>query len=203
MRLPSKLLLASANPAKARELAEVLAARLGGDVELVPRPADVPEVAEDQPDFEGNARLKAVALCGATGQAALADDSGLEVDALDGRPGVRSARFAGESADDAANVSKLLSELGELGAGDPGRRARFRCVIVVVAPDGGELVASGTVEGTIAAQQRGESGFGYDPVFVPDDGDGRTFAEMTSDEKHSISHRGRALSELAGQFTIP
>ncbi len=76
-------------------------------------------------------------------------------------------------------------------------------MIVVVAPDGGELVASGTVEGTIAAQQRGESGFGYDPVFVPDDGDGRTFAEMTSDEKHSISHRGQALSELAGQFTIP
>jgi XTP/dITP diphosphohydrolase len=205
VRLPDRLVLASANPKKAAELAEVLADVLGGagaDVELLPRPDDVPEVVEDAPDFAGNARLKAAALAAATGVAALADDSGLEVDALGGAPGVRSARFAGESATDADNVARVLSELASAGAAGPAqRRARFRCVIVVRTPGGDEVVAEGAVEGTIAAVPAGDGGFGYDPVFVPDEGDGRTFAQMSAGEKHAISHRGRALRSLAAHLT--
>lgn len=186
-----QVVLASANPKKAAEIAEILADR----VHLVPRPPDVPEVVEDADTLVGNARLKARALVDATGLAALADDSGLEVDALDGAPGVRSARYAGEGGDDGRNVDKLLRALAE--RPDPAERtARFRAVVVLVRPDGRELVAEGTVEGTIATTPRGVGGFGYDPVFVPSDGDGRTFAEMTSDEKHAISHRGRALAAL-------
>jgi XTP/dITP diphosphohydrolase len=151
---------------------------------------------EDAEDFVGNARTKAVALHVATGEAALADDSGLEVDGLDGAPGVRSARYAGEHATDADNVSKLREALASLPEGDPGRRARFRCAVVLVTDDVEELVAEGAVEGRIVDAPRGDGGFGYDPVFVPDDGDGRTFAEMTSEEKHALSHRGRALAAL-------
>jgi XTP/dITP diphosphohydrolase len=202
--VPGRIVLASANPAKAAELAEVLADVLGGDpdsaVELLGRPADVADVVEDQPDFEGNARLKARAIRDATGIAALADDSGLEVDGLEGRPGVRSARFAGEHARDEDNVALLLSMLGGVVDGNPRRAARFRCVIVLAMPDGSEFVAEGTVEGRITTEPRGSSGFGYDPVFVPVEGDGRTFAEMTAAEKHAISHRGRALRELGRQL---
>ena len=204
MTVPGRIVLASANPAKAAELAEVLADVLGGDpdsaVELLGRPPDVADVVEDQPDFEGNARLKARAIRDATGMAALADDSGLEVDGLDGRPGVRSARFAGEHAGDEDNVALLLSMLGGVVDGHPRRAARFRCVIVLAMPDGSELVAEGTVEGRITTEPRGSSGFGYDPVFVPVEGDGRTFAEMTAAEKHAISHRGRALRDLGRQL---
>ena len=202
-RLPERIVLASANPKKAAEMAEIfdeigLAAN-GRAVELLPRPAEVPEVVEDADDFSGNARLKAVALCEATGLPALADDSGLEVDALGGAPGVHSARYAGPGSDDAANLELLLAELGREGATGPSaRRARFRTAIVLRWPDGAELVADGVVEGTIAAEPRGHGGFGYDPVFVPDDGDGRTFAQMSAEEKHAISHRGRALRALAG-----
>ncbi|MGI9579063.1 MAG: RdgB/HAM1 family non-canonical purine NTP pyrophosphatase [Microthrixaceae bacterium] len=200
-----KIVLASANPAKAAELREVLDDVLGdvlGDkaLELVPRPAELPEVVEDKPDFLGNARLKAEAIRDATGETALADDSGLEVDGLDGRPGVVSARFAGEGATDTDNVALLLSLLGGATVGDPRRRARFRCTIVLAMADGTELVAEGAVEGQIVTAARGESGFGYDPVFVPEEGDGRTFAEMSSSEKHEISHRGRALRALAEQL---
>lgn len=201
MHLPSPVVLASANPAKARELAEVLEARFGDAIELRARPEDVPEVIEDAADFEGNARLKAVALCSATGMAALADDSGLEVDGLGGAPGVRSARFAGDGASDADNLTRLLSQLSGVPPGAPQRRARFRCVIVLAEPSGREVVASGTAEGRIVDAPRGGSGFGYDPVFVPDEGDGRTFAEMTPREKHEISHRGRALAALAEALT--
>lgn len=201
MRVPPRIVLASANPAKASELAEVLADALGPtSVELLQRPAGLPEVVEDQPDFEGNARLKAVAIRDATGDAAIADDSGLEVDGLDSRPGVRSARFAGDEADDADNVKLLTSLLGGVPEADPRRRARFRCAIVLAMADGSELVATGTVEGHIVAEPRGSDGFGYDPVFVPDEGDGRTFAEMSSGEKHAISHRGRALRALAARL---
>jgi XTP/dITP diphosphohydrolase len=189
------LVCASANPHKVDEIAAVL----GDAVILLPRPADVPDVVEDADTFEGNARLKAVALCAATGRAAVADDTGLEVDALGGAPGVRSARFAGEPADDVANVAKLLADLAALPAGTP-RTARFRTVALVRRPDGREVVAEGTVEGHIAASPRGSRGFGYDPVFVPDDGDGRTFAEMSAEEKNAISHRGRAFRALAVQL---
>jgi XTP/dITP diphosphohydrolase len=188
---PERVVLASANPKKAAELRELL----GTAFDLVPRPAEVPEVVEDGATFEANARLKAVALAAATGLTALADDSGLEVDALDGRPGVHSARYSGADATDAANVDLLLRELAPHPDPDD-RRARFRCVVVLRRPDGEELVADGTVAGHIAPAPRGTGGFGYDPVFVPDEGDGRTFGEMEPAEKHAISHRGRALAEL-------
>jgi XTP/dITP diphosphohydrolase len=198
--IPARIVLASANPKKVDELRAILADATSG-TELLPRPDDVAEVVEDAPDFVGNARLKARALCAATGESALADDSGLEVAALGGAPGVRSARFAGDDATDADNVALVLGELRRAGAlGAAERRARFRCVVVLVHPDGSELVADGTVDGDIAAGPRGGGGFGYDPVFVPDDGDGRTFAEMTAAEKHAISHRGRALRSLVDQL---
>ena len=190
-----ELVLASANPHKVAEIAAILEAELGADVVLRARPPDVDDVDEDAPDLVGNARLKALAMCEATGLGAVSDDTGLEVDALGGEPGVRSARFAGEPPDDAANVSLVLERLTR--SGDGARRARFRTVALVRFPDGSELVAGGSVEGRICDRPRGEAGFGYDPVFVPDDGDGRTFAEMTADEKHAISHRGRAFRALA------
>ncbi len=200
LHVPERIVLASANPAKARELAEVIARDLGAEVTLEPRPDWVPEVLEDAPDFEGNARLKAVALCEATGVAALSDDSGLEVEGLGGRPGVRSARYAGEAATDRDNLERLLAELSEFPSGAPERSARFRCVVVLRFPDGDEVVASGSVEGRIATAASGDGGFGYDPVFVPDDGDNRSFAQMEPAEKHRISHRGRALSALVAQL---
>ncbi len=189
------IVLASANPKKAAEIVEILGAYL----ELVPRPAEVPDVVEDADTFEGNSRLKAAALVAATGLAAVADDSGLEVDALGGAPGVWSARYAGEDATDQDNVDKLLAALAD--RPDPAdRTARFQAVVVLRHPDGLELVAAGTVEGRIADAPRGPGGFGYDPVFIPDQGDGRTFGEMTQDEKHAISHRGSALRNLLAQL---
>ena len=185
------MVLASANAHKAAEIEAIV----GGRLHLVPRPAEVPDVVEDADTFEGNARLKAVAVTSATGEAALADDSGLEVDALDGAPGVWSARYAGPGATDDANVVKLLAALADRPeAAD--RRARFRSVVVLHRPDGSEVVAAGTVSGSIADRPRGDGGFGYDPVFVPDGGDGSTFAELDPDAKHAISHRGRALHAL-------
>lgn len=199
MTLPERIVVASANPKKAAELAELLSTL---PVEVVPRPPEVPEVIEDGDTFEDNARLKAVALAAATGTAALADDSGLQVDALDGAPGVHSARYAGASATDADNVELLLAELGSLGADEAGARtARFRCVLVLRWPDGAELVADGVVEGHICGAPSGDGGFGYDPVFVPADGDGRTFAQMSTAEKQAISHRGRALRALVARLT--
>jgi XTP/dITP diphosphohydrolase len=192
---PLRLVLASANPDKAAEIAEVLGAAL--EVELVPRPHNVPEVIEDGDTLLDNARLKAVALVAATGLPAVADDTGLEVDALGGAPGVYSARYAGEHATYGDNVAKLLSELGALPNAGSDRRARFRTVALAAFPDGTEVWTEGTVEGVISAEGRGGAGFGYDPIFVPQDGDGRTFAQMSSDEKHRISHRGRAFRALA------
>jgi XTP/dITP diphosphohydrolase len=183
-----RLVCASANPDKVAEIAAIL----GPTVELVPRPADVPEVVEDADTLEGNARLKARAVAVATGQPALADDTGLEVAALGGAPGVYAARYSGAGATYADNRAKLLTEL----AGGPDRRASFRTVVMVAWPDGSELAAEGVCDGTIAEQERGERGFGYDPVFVPDDGDGRTFAEMSDGEKNALSHRARALRNL-------
>ncbi|MEA3077144.1 MAG: XTP/dITP diphosphohydrolase [Actinomycetota bacterium] len=184
-------MLASANPDKASEIAAILVG-----FELVPRPADVADVEETGSTLEDNARLKARALVDATGLPAVADDTGLEVFALGGAPGVYSARYAGEDATYADNVAKLVSALD----GVDDRRARFRTVALALFPDGREVVAEGVVDGVIAVAPRGEAGFGYDAVFVPADGDGRTFAEMSSDEKHAVSHRGRAFRSLASRL---
>jgi XTP/dITP diphosphohydrolase len=191
-----RIVLATANPDKAAELAAILRDAVDGDVELVERPAGVAEVEETGATHEENPRVKAVALVDATGLAAIADDTGLEVAALGGAPGVFSARYAGEDATYGDNVDKLLAELE--GATD--RRARFRTVVLLRRPDGSEVVGEGVVAGVITTSPRGSDGFGYDPVFIPDDGDRRTFAEMTSTEKHAISHRGRALRALAAQL---
>jgi XTP/dITP diphosphohydrolase len=194
-----KLVVATANPDKAAEIRAVLL-DAGLDVDLVPRPADVPEVAETGTTLEENARLKAVALCEATGLPAVADDTGLEVDALDGAPGVYSARYAGDDATYADNVDKLLGALE--GVDEAARTARFTTVALAHWPDGREVAAIGDVEGVIATGARGDGGFGYDPLFIPEEGDGCTFAEMSSDEKHRVSHRGRAFRTLADGLRI-
>ena len=185
-----ELVCASANPDKVAEMAEVLA----GHAVLLPRPEGIGEVAEDADDLIGNAMLKAVAVCEFAGAAALADDTGLEVDALDGAPGARSARYAGPDAGYAHNLARLLAELRDVPV--PQRTARFKTVAVVCFPDGTARAAEGVVDGVIATEPRGTGGFGYDPVFVPAEGDGRTFSEMGPAAKHAISHRGRALRAL-------
>jgi XTP/dITP diphosphohydrolase len=190
----TRFVLASANPDKAREITDVLR-EAQTDVELAPRPDDMDEVDETGATLEDNARLKAVALCAAMQLPAIADDTGLEVEALDGRPGVRSARYAGDSASYADNVAKLLRELAGLPLEH--RAARFSTVAIARWPDGREVAALGTVDGVITDAPRGQHGFGYDPVFVPLEGDGRTFAEMAPSEKHAVSHRGRAFRTLA------
>lgn len=153
------------------------------------------EPAEDADTFEGNALIKALAAHEHTGLAVLADDSGLAVDALDGAPGVYSARYAGVHGDDAANNEKLLRELE--GVSDDRRTARFVCSLAFVDEDGTQTFASGTIEGRIAHGLSGEGGFGYDPLFLPDEFAGaKSLAEVTQDEKNAISHRGNALREL-------
>jgi XTP/dITP diphosphohydrolase len=188
-----RLVCASANPDKVAEIRAILQE---SDIELLPRPDGLPDIAEDAETLEGNARLKARALCRATGLAAVADDTGLEVESLGGAPGVRSARFAGDDATYVDNVMKLLDALSDLPEPEE-RSARFRTVAMARFPDGREVMADGAVEGTIAPVPRGDNGFGYDPVFVPNESDGRTFAEMSAAEKHAISHRGRAFRALA------
>jgi XTP/dITP diphosphohydrolase len=188
-----RFVCASANPDKVAEMQAVLAPF---GIELLARPADLPDVVEDAPTLEGNARLKAVAVCEATGQPALADDTGLEVDALGGGPGVFTARFAGERATYADNVRKLLDALADVPEPEE-RMARFRTVALARFPDGREVLAAGWVDGTIALEARGPHGFGYDPVFEPVECEGRTFAEITAEEKNGISHRARALRTLA------
>lgn len=189
------LVLATANPDKVAEITAILST--SDSLELLARPAEVEEVEETGATLVENAGLKARALCVATGKAAVADDTGLEVDALGGAPGVYSARFAGEGATYADNVVKLLGELAALADEGGERRARFTTVALVTFPDGQEVWAQGNVEGRITAEPRGTGGFGYDPVFAPDEGDGRTFAEMSIEEKHACSHRGRAFRALA------
>jgi XTP/dITP diphosphohydrolase len=190
------LVVASANPDKAAEITDILGPVPG--LRLHPRPAAVPDVPETGTTLVDNARLKAVALAAATGMAAVADDTGLEVDALGGAPGVYSARFSGEHATYTDNVAKLLSELERVGALSPERRAAtFRTVAFVAYPDGGEVWAEGMVDGVITAAPAGDAGFGYDPVFAPGGLGGQTFAQMSPAEKHAISHRGRAFRALA------
>lgn len=189
-----RLVVATANLDKAREIRAVLE-HAGANIDLVPRPDDVPEVEETGSTLVENARLKAEALRDATGHATLGEDTGLEVDALGGAPGIFSARYAGEDATYADNVAKLLHEVDKVRRAS--RTARFRTAVVLAQPDGSELVAEGVVEGVITMEARGTGGFGYDSVFAPAGAGGRTFAELEPDHKHAISHRGRALRALA------
>lgn len=187
--------LATANPHKAHEMREVLAP-LG--FTLLERPEHVAEVDESEATLEGNALLKARALVRATGTPAIADDTGLFVDALSGRPGVYSARYAGERASYADNVAKLLDELS--GTDASARTASFRTVIAVAYPNGDEFWVDGALSGRILDTPRGLHGFGYDPVFAPDESDGRSLAELSPEEKNSLSHRGRALRAIASRL---
>jgi XTP/dITP diphosphohydrolase len=192
--MTTRFVLATANPDKAAEITAVLR---DADVaiEIEPRDPRLPPVPETGETLEDTARLKVLDACERTGLPAIADDTGLEVDALGGAPGVHTARFAGESATYGDNVRLLLERLA--GVDPANRTARFATVAIARWPDGREVAAIGTVEGTIATAARGEGGFGYDPVFIPTEGDGRTFAEMGTDEKHACSHRGRAFRTLA------
>jgi XTP/dITP diphosphohydrolase len=183
-----RFVLATKNPHKVAEMTTILG-RLLPKAEIVVGP-DWSDVDETGTTLEDNARLKARAVSAATGLPALADDTGLEVDALDGAPGVHAARFAGADADHAANRELLLRRL----EGVSDRRARFRTVVILARPDGAETVAEGVLEGTITLTERGHGGFGYDPVFAVD---GRTLAEMPHDEKNALSHRFAALEALA------
>lgn len=186
-----KAVLASRNRHKAEQVALLLP-----DVELVPLDDIAPGLVLEEPydTFEDNALAKARAVVTATGLPAVADDSGLEVDALDGAPGVRSARYAGADATDEANNAKLVAALA--GTREDARSCRYRCVAVFVAPDGRELLASGSCEGTVVLEGRGTLGFGYDPHVVPE-GETRTMGEIPLDEKLRFSHRGRAFRALA------
>jgi XTP/dITP diphosphohydrolase len=187
------LVLASSNPGKLRELRALLAPV---QVQLITQESlGIAPAEETGTSFLANAVLKARHAAARTGLPALADDSGLEVDALGGRPGVRSARFAGEGASDAANLERLLAELEEVPAA--ARQARYQCIIACVrdAADAAPLIASGTWEGHIVHAPLGEGGFGYDPVFMPA-GETRTAAQLPAEQKNAVSHRAQALRAL-------
>lgn len=176
------------------KLAEFSAMLGGSGVEVLPLPAGAAAPEESGVTLAENALIKAEACHQAYGGLAVADDSGLFVDALGGAPGVHSARYAGAAADDAANRELLLAELAEVPEGLRG--AEFRCVLCLVDCEGEPRYFQGVVRGSIAFAERGSNGFGYDPLFVPEEGDGRTFAEMEPSEKDTISHRGRAIARL-------
>ncbi len=190
--MPKTLLIGSNNPGKARELAELLEG-LPWEVKSLRDFPPAPEPEESGTTFEENALLKARYFCERYQVAVVADDSGLEVDALNGAPGVYSARYAGEPADHAKNNEKLLDALAETPWHE--RTARFVCCAVFLAPDTEPHIEYGTVEGHIAMECFGGQGFGYDPLFVPE-GHDRTFGEMENAEKHRMSHRGRALQKI-------
>jgi XTP/dITP diphosphohydrolase len=217
---PIRLVLATGNPGKIRELTDLL----GDRFTIEPRPMDLAETVEDGKTLLENATKKAVEVFAHSGAMALADDTGLFVKSLGGKPGVRSARYAGRRADDAANRARLLTELASVRDGPDSRRAYFETVVVVVgAPTGtagsaGDevdgagprsgpevtqlvpLVGRGRVYGHVVTEERGGSGFGYDALFQPDGVDGRTFAEMSLAEKQAISHRSRALAQVREQL---
>ena len=184
-----KLIIATRNRHKLEEIKTLFHAP-GLDIVSALDYPDLPDVIEDGRTFEENAVKKAMTLALATGHWALGDDSGLEVDALGGAPGVYSARYAGEPTDYAANNRKLLRELDQVSD----RRARFRCVVALASPAGRAQVLEGRCDGRIIHEGRGAAGFGYDPLFVPD-GFEQTFAEMAGEAKNRISHRGRALEK--------
>jgi XTP/dITP diphosphohydrolase len=191
-----KVVLATANRDKAAEIVALISQACGSRIELLLRPARVPSVEETGDTLEENALIKAKALVLATRLPAMADDTGLEVEALGGAPGVHTARYSGEGATYESNVAKLLAEM----EGVAERAARFRTVAALLWPDGRQLLAEGSVDGEIALEARGSEGFGYDPVFVPAGAGGRTFAEMSQEEKNELSHRGRAFRALAARL---
>jgi XTP/dITP diphosphohydrolase len=185
---------ATRNAHKVDEVRRILRSA-GVDVDLIPLPADAPDVVESGASFAANALIKARSAALHTGLAAIADDSGLCVDALHGMPGIHSARWSGRHGDDAANVSLLLGQLAETPA--IRRGAQFVCAAVVVDPQSGaEHVVEGVLEGRVIDEIRGAGGFGYDPIFIPD-GQTVTTAEMTAEDKDAISHRGKAFRALA------
>ena len=185
-----QLVCASANPDKVAEIQIIL----NGAVDLLPRPNDVPDVVENATTLIGNARLKARAICAASGMPAVADDTGLFVDALGGEPGVETAYFAGPNASYADNRAKMLHALN--GVPMARRTASFRTVVLVAFPNGRELAVQGICCGFISEEERAGRGFGYDPLFIPSEAGGRTFSAMEADEKHMLSHRGRAFRAL-------
>jgi XTP/dITP diphosphohydrolase len=187
-----RLVLASRNEHKLRELAQLI------PYQLDPLPDEIQLPPEAGTTFADNALGKARAAAAATGRPAIADDSGIEAAALNGAPGVWSARFAGENASDEENLAKLLHDVPR----DGDRRVAYVCALVYVEPGGREELVHGRCEGTLALEPRGDGGFGYDPAFVPGDypGDERTMAELSPEEKDAISHRGRAARALAGKL---
>jgi XTP/dITP diphosphohydrolase len=190
------LLVATRNEHKLRELRELLPG-----VELDPLPREVELPPEEWQTFSENALGKARAAHAATGRPAIADDSGIEAYGLDGRPGVRSARYAGENASDEENLDKLIEEVGR----QEDRRVAYVCEIALVDEGGNESIFEGRCQGTLATEPRGTGGFGYDPAFIPEDtgpDDHRTMAELTPWEKNAISHRGRAARELATHLGV-
>lgn len=187
MNAPRRVVLATGNAHKAAEVAEIL----GDGWQVVPYATDVDETGDT---FEANALLKARAAVAATGEMALADDSGIEIDHLDGAPGVHSARWT----DEGDWIPRVLRELD--GVADDERGARYVAAVAAVWPDGREEVVRGAVEGRIATGPRGDGGFGYDPIMIPTEGDGRTFGEMADAEKHAISHRARAMAAIRSRL---
>ena len=188
-----RIVLATHNLGKVVEMRRILdAAGITGVELLTADDVEAPDVEETEDTFVGNALLKASSTAAATGLACLADDSGLEVDALGGEPGVRSARYAGRHGDDEANLRLVLERMHGVGQ----RAARFVCVAALAAPDGRTWTATGAVEGVLTESPRGTNGFGYDPIFQPS-GEQRTTAEMEPDEKDAISHRGKAFRAIA------
>lgn len=191
--LPEKILIATGNQGKVKEIRDLVK-----DVPIVflslSDIGDAPEVIEDGLTFEENALKKARTLAVATGLVTLADDSGLCLDALDGRPGVHSARYAGEDASDAEKCARILQEMENVS--EHNRSARFVCVMALVTPEGEEMMFRGSCEGTITREPRGTGGFGYDPIFYFEEA-GCTFAEMDRQSKNQVSHRGRALRAFA------
>jgi XTP/dITP diphosphohydrolase len=192
---PARIAIASRNAHKLREIGRICADWPVEWLTVEDHEGPWPEVEETGSSYLENALLKARAGAAALGEPALADDSGIEVDALGGRPGPRSARFAGEDATDERNLEELIRALK--GVPGPGRTARYRCVAVLALPGGQELHAEGNCEGILVPKPRGARGFGYDPIFVPAGWD-QTMAELTDEEKDRISHRGRALRALRG-----
>jgi XTP/dITP diphosphohydrolase len=202
MGFPPRIAIASRNPGKVREILQICT---DWPVEWVTDASAWPDVEETGSSYLENARLKAEAIGAAAGLAALAEDSGIEVDALGGAPGLRSARFAGEGATDAENLEQLVARIRGASAAD--RTARYRCVAVCTLPDGSEIWAEGTCQGRLILEPRGTGGFGYDPIFVPAGEErsagavaglapARTMAQLTDAEKNAISHRGKALRAL-------
>jgi XTP/dITP diphosphohydrolase len=193
---PRRLVVATRNEHKLRELGEILAG-----IDLVGLPERVELPPEEGETFAANALTKARAAHEATGESAIGDDSGIEARALDGRPGVLSARFAGPVASDEENLELLLSEL----EGQEDRAVAYVCALAYIGPDGEEILVEGRCEGELAVEPRGLGGFGYDPAFIPVDtgaDDRRTMAELPPDEKHAISHRGRAARALAAKLGL-